>query len=273
MSPSQGSLFTRTRWRLDGPALPAADHSAFHSMEGLLQLPMAQVTLDRRSGVSRLCLAGNYYVKTFGGRGNRLKHLLGISRYQRELRNLQYFQSLGLHTPALIAHGEQSTVGLLQRAVMVTEEVTGTTDLEQILSCGELYRDGVKGARKVLSRLARAARLLHADGFYHKDLKPRNVLVRYTDSDPELFFFDCPSGHHPPRLMLRRGIVRDLAHLEDGLRGYVRRVDLLYMYQQYRACDRLSEQDKTLARDALTYYAKRRMTRKRRRREAQKAGG
>jgi hypothetical protein len=67
--------------------------------------------------------------------------------------------------------------------------------------------------------------------------------------------------------------VRDLAHLEDGLRGYVRPVDLLYMYKQYRGCDKLSEQDKMLARDALTYYAKRRMTRKRRRREAQKVGG
>jgi hypothetical protein len=45
------------------------------------------------------------------------------------------------------------------------------------------------------------------------------------------------------------------------------------MYKQYRACETLSEQDKALARDALSYYAKRRMTRKRRQREERKARG
>ena len=88
--------------------------------------------------------------------------------------------------------------------------------------------------------------------------------------EPELFFFDCPSGHHPPRLLLRRGIVRDLAHLEEGLRAHVRRADLLYMYKQYRGCEKLRDEDKALARDALSYYSKRRMTRKRRLREARK---
>jgi hypothetical protein len=70
--------------------------------------------------------------------------------------------------------------------------------------------------------------------------------------------------------MLRRGIVRDLAHLEDGLRGHVRKVDLLYLYKQYRGCEKLSPEDKALARDALSYYAQRRMTRKRRRRAERK---
>jgi hypothetical protein len=64
--------------------------------------------------------------------------------------------------------------------------------------------------------------------------------------------------------------VRDLAHLEDGLRGHVRKVDLLYLYKQYRGCDKLSREDKALALDALSYYARRRMTRKRRLRAERK---
>jgi tRNA A-37 threonylcarbamoyl transferase component Bud32 len=231
---------------------------------------MQPVTLDRRSGVSRLAGASTYFVKTFHGRGDRLKYLLGISRYQRELRNLRLFQKLKLQTPDLVAHGHRTRVGLLQRAVLVTWEVAGATDLEQVLGEGALYRDGVPGARAILDALARAVRTLHEAGFYHKDLKPRNILLRRGKSGPELFFFDCPSGRHPPRFMLHRCVVRDLAHLEDGLRQHVRRSDLLYLYKKYLGREKLSAHDKALARAILAYYPQRRMTGKRRRREREK---
>lgn len=231
---------------------------------------MTPVTLDSRSGVSRLQLQGNYYVKIFTGRGSRLKFFLGISRYQRELRNLQYFAALGLNTPKLVAQGCESRLGVLQRAVLVTAEVDRAIDLQALLVSGALYRNGVEGARQILRSLALATQKMHRNGFYHQDLKPRNILVRQKQGTAELFFFDCPSGHHPPRPLLRRAIVRDLAHLEEGLRAYVRPVDLLYMYKQYRGCAVLSGADKKLARDALTYHARRRMTRRRRRREVQK---
>ncbi len=70
--------------------------------------------------------------------------------------------------------------------------------------------------------------------------------------------------------MLRHCIVRELAHIERGLRGQVRRADILYMYRRYRAVERLGPADKQLARDALRYYAERHMTRKRRIREARR---
>jgi serine/threonine protein kinase len=136
----------------------------------------------------------------------------------------------------------------------------------------------VAGVRAIFDHLARAVRVLHEQGFYHKDLKTRNILVRRNcpassgsrDNEPELFFFDCPSGRHLPHFLFRRAMVRDLAHLEEGLHGHVRRVDLLYLYKQYRGCNKLSSEDKTLARDALSYYAQRRMTRKRRLRAERK---
>lgn len=242
-------------------------------MDSLLQSPLQRVTLDVRSGVSRLQLQSTYYVKVFSSHRSRLQHLLGISRYQRELRNLHYFRSLGLRTPDIVAYGEEKCLGVVQRAALVTAEVIDATDLGQLLRSGGLYRDGVRGARIILAQLARAARRMHEDGFYHRDLKPRNILVRYTDDGPALYFLDCPSGHHPPRFMLHRSIVRDLAHLEAGLRGYVRPVDLLYMYKQYRGCGQLSAFDKAVLREALSYYSQRRRTRKRRRREAQRGAG
>jgi len=247
-------------------------------MDTLLQLPMEQVTMDSRSGVSTLSLQSVYYVKTFVGPGNRLRHWLGTSRYQRELHNLQYFNELGLLTPALIAYGHVTNLGLLEQAVIVTAEVEHATDLDKIIAAGTLYSEGVTGVRKIFDQLARAVWILHGQGFYHKDLKTRNILVRRNspassdggDNEPELFFFDCPSGHHLPHFMFRHAMVRDLAHLEEGLRGHVRRVDLLYLYKQYRGCDKLSAEDKALAREALSYYARRRMTRKRRLRAERK---
>ena len=242
----------------------------FKSMQRVLREPMQQATLDRRSGVAILFLQRNYYVKTFAGRGSRIKDWLRISRYRREVRNLEFFASIGLRTPEVVATGHEYRAGLLRRAMLVTAEVTNAIDLEELIRRDDLYKHGVAGARRILAQVAIAARALHARGFYHKDLKPRNILVRGTGSDSQLFFFDCPSGHHPPGFMLRRGIVRDLAHLEDGLRGHVRRVDLLYLYKQYRGCDKLSSEDKALARDALSYYTQRRMTRKRRLRAERK---
>jgi tRNA A-37 threonylcarbamoyl transferase component Bud32 len=218
---------------------------------------MRQVTRDRRSGVSRLEGETAYYVKTFRARYSRVKHLLGISRFQRELRNLSLFNSLGLFTPELVAHGEWSRMGLWQGAVLVTREVEDAIDLATILAEGSLYRDGVAGARAILEELARAVRAMHDAGFHHRDLKPRNILVRRADSGPTLYFFDCPSGHRPPPVMWHRCMVRDLAHLERGLRDNVRRVDLLYLYLSYRGCQQLSAKDKMLAREVLAYRDRR----------------
>jgi hypothetical protein len=270
LSNDPGERWQKRHWCVEEQAVAGDDLAVFRSLDAVTRAPAEQVTLDRRSGVSRLSLAQAYYVKRFKGAGSRVKFCLGISRYQRELRNLQYFTRLGLATPRLVAHGYESRAGLLQRAVLVTAEVTGAIDLEQFLAAGKLYEHGLASARRLLAKLAQATRRLHAQGFYHKDLKTRNILVRQSRAQTELFFFDCPSGHHPPRVLLRRAIIRDLAHLVEGLQDHVRRVDLLYLYRQYRACKRLQPQDKALLREALAYPAKKRMTRKRRRREESK---
>jgi serine/threonine protein kinase len=257
-------------WQVDKERLALPDREVFASMEGLLQSPMEAVTRDRFSAVSRLDLQHRYYVKVFSGRHNRWQHLLGRSRYQREIRNLAYFARLGLATPELVAHGRRLRRGLLDSAALVTEEVTGAVDLYQLVCSGAFYSRGTATARRILDQLARATRLMHDDGFYHQDLKPRNVLVRFERGEPELLFFDCPRGHHPSPLRFRRCVVLELAHIERDLRGRVRRSDLMYLYKQYRGCQRLSEDDKDLARQALTYYSERRMTARRRKRQARR---
>lgn len=258
-------------WQTYPDVIPPADRELFSSLATVSGATSTRVTRDARSGVSLLSLQQNYYVKTFFGPGNRLQYLLGIGRYQRELRNLRYFASLGLATPPLAAHGHTLHWGLLQQAVLVTGEVTEASTLKQLMAAGKLYGDGARDARMILDQLADAARALHQRGFYHGDLKARNILVRDDGQGPRLFFFDCPRGHHPPSWRLHGRILRDLAHLDHDLeRGGVRRVDRLYLYRRYRGIERLGAADKVLAREVIAYYGQRSMTRKRRRRIAAK---
>jgi serine/threonine protein kinase len=148
--------------------------------------------------------------------------------------------------------------------------VSDAITLEQLLESGEFYASGRPAARQLLDQLAHALRLLHQRGFFHRDLKTRNILVRGFGGQCELFFFDCPSGHHPPAFRVPKCVMRDLAYLERGLRGHLRKVDLLYLYKAYRDCEKLSDEDKALAIATLNYYGQRRMTRKRKMRVARR---
>ena len=253
-----------THWRTYPELIPSQDRQYFADIDTLLACPSEQVTRDSISGVSRLGLGATYYIKVFAGRKSRLRHLLGVSRYQRELGNLAYFRSLGLHTPDLVAAGYRTRAGLLQDAVLVTREVGAATDLLDLVRSDRFYARGRQGARRLLAQLAAATRTLHADGFYHQDLKPRNVLVSAEGDEPRLYFFDCPRGHRPYRFRFRRCMAKELAHIERDLRGRVQRADLMYAYRLYRGSERLSSADKQLAREALSYYAERRMTAERR---------
>lgn len=262
----------QTHFTVDEHRVPERDQPVFRSLEALLQAPGEQITADSVSGVRRLSLNKSYYLKVFTGRGNWWRFLLGKDRFSVEKSNLAYFASLGLATPPLVAYGHRTRSGILRVAVLVTEEVAGALDLQKYITEGMLYRDGVTGARSLLGQLADATRMLHQAGFYAVDLKPRNILVREGVAQPELVFFDCPRGHHPPGILFEHSRVKDLAHLHRDLEPGVRAVDLMWAYRRYLACDSLDPAGKELARKVLGYYANRRMTKKRRRRMERSKG-
>ena len=158
MKDSLGQFFRHSSWIVDDQLLHPGEYATFDSISTLQQSTMTAITLDARSGVSKLDLQASYYVKTFKEPGSRLKFCLNASRYQRELLNLQYFRTIGLNTPRLIAYGHQAQLGIMQQAVLVTAAVDDAVDLEQLVKSGDLYRDGIPAARKILARLATAAR-------------------------------------------------------------------------------------------------------------------
>jgi tRNA A-37 threonylcarbamoyl transferase component Bud32 len=259
-------LLARERTFIYEGAAPA-DQAAFSSLASLEALPGTTVTSDRYSGVSRIELTHNYYVKFFRGRSNWLRHLLRRDRYSLEVRNLTYFSSLGLATPAIAATGHRKVFGLLLAGVLVTREVENSHNFLQHLHDGKLYADGPTGARQLLAQLASALAKLHTRQFYAADIKPRNILVAPKNGKQQLIFFDCPRGHVQPAFLFRHNKVKDLAHLYRDMRDHVRRVDLLRAYKLYLGCEKLSDQQKQTVLKVITYYDSRKMTEARLRRQ------
>ncbi len=239
------------------------------SFSSLERIPGTRITSDSRSGVSRIELDQNYYVKIFRGRGNRWHHLLRRDRYSVEIRNLEYFSSLGIATPTIVATGHRKVCGLLAAGVLVTREVENSQNLLEYLQGGKLYSEGPANARQLLTQLANILRKLHAARFYAADIKPRNILVARRGQEQILVFFDCPRGRRLPGFLFRHNANKDLAHLFRDMRESVRKTDLLRAYKQYLGCEKLSPQQKQRATQVITYYDRRRETRERRGRLSQ----
>lgn len=256
---------------VDDAAVSAADLEVLRSLPLLRQSPAEQLTSDRFSAVSRLALDATYYVKFYRGNSNWWRFLLGRDRFSMERDNLAYFASLGLATPTLVAHGFRTRCGVLREAVLVTREVPGSCNLLEYIQDRRLYQKGVPGARQILGQLADAMRTLHGQGFYAADIKPRNILVQFETEPEQLYFFDCPRGHQPLSLVFPHRLMKDLAHLYRDLAGGVRSSDLLWAFKRYLGRNRLTNADRKLAYKVLTYYDARRMTEKRKVRQARRA--
>ena len=269
--PIETEMLGKKRWVVFGDAVDAMDLSALDSMDAVMQQSMERVTDDDRGTMSRMQLQGkSYYLKTFTGIGDRLKEIIGKSRYQVEFKNLRYLSGLGLKTPDIAAYGHVSGALFLKLGVLITCEIKGSRTLMELLDSGALYEPGAPPIGPLLQQLASAIKTLHEDGFYYRDLKTRNILITSNDREYQLYFIDCPSGFHPPAPMLSRCIIRDLAYLERGLRDKLRVADMLYLFKMYRGVKALSVEDKALAESVLTYYRDRRQTSIRRRRERER---
>ncbi len=199
----------------------------------------------------------DYYVKRYCPQGKHSRKAIGRDRADVERRNLAYFARLGIPVPKVIAQGSQHTLGLLRRGAIITEAVPLSADLRTLtLTCPDLFRDR-RWVSHVLRLLANYVRRLHEDGFTHRDLKWRNILVT-ADEPPQVFLLDCPSGRHTSRLSLRHFIVRDLAMLDKSAKTWLSRTTRLRFYLRYSGHARLSREGKELIARVVAFRPRRR---------------
>jgi len=121
----------------------------------------------------------------------------------REFANLRWLREHGFRAPEPLVAAALWRRGLPRFQLLFTREVAGARTLAQFLV-------EERGARRaaVLDDLAREVARMHALGFVHHDLFPRNLLV--TAGEDRVWFLDCWAGGPPPQA---RGPAYDLACL------------------------------------------------------------
>lgn len=114
----------------------------------------------------------------------------------------------GLHTPPLIALGEERRFGFLRKSFFVTEEVQGirlSHYLDQFDSDDRSTRD------RIFQDLGKTLGRLHRCGILHGDLNITNILVVAGASpDPPLFYLLDNEGYAYVDRITARSAVEDL---------------------------------------------------------------
>jgi tRNA A-37 threonylcarbamoyl transferase component Bud32 len=122
---------------------------------------------------------------------------------------------LGIPTLEVVAFGERRIFGYLVSSFIVTREVPDAQDLRKYGSeiWFHMSEDERKRVYKDVSwQLTQQMRKAHAAGFFHHDLKWRNILLQQKDNHFLPVWIDAPRASSM-RLRQRRGVVVDLSGL------------------------------------------------------------
>ena len=160
-------------------------------------------TVKDRSQVSQHSFTENgvevhTFVKVYSYRKSPLQRLWRSGTARREARNLLYFKSIGIPTPRVVAWGQRkNAIGKIVDDYIITEAIPETLTLDAYISavCPDRSQPSYCRHRdSIIEQLSQTTRAIHAQHFYHQDLKWRNILARSNDDQTELFWIDCPKG-------------------------------------------------------------------------------
>lgn len=127
------------------------------------------------------------------GRGT----LHGVAPSVQEMRALEWLRAHGLPAVRPLAAASLHRRGRLVAQALLTEWLADAPDLAAWVARGEAAHVREPGARRALAgRLGEVVGRMHALGFHHRDLHPRNVLVRpeAPGTPPAVWLLDCRRG-------------------------------------------------------------------------------
>jgi len=249
---------TRTQWNLRVESGNTAEAQAFADFDRVFEMDGREVSGGRFCRVVKVNLEGrDYFVKRYHPHGEHFRKAFGRSWPVAEYRNLAYFQQMGIPVPRVVAYGSQRVLGLFRRGVIVTEGVPQAVDLKSFARARpEFFHDRIQVTRLLLL-VADYVRRIHEDGFTHRDLKWRNLLVTLEET-PQVFFLDCPRGGHRRRPWHEHRVIKDLATLDRLAVQYLSRTTRLRFYLAYRNQTRLTDGDKSFIARVLAYRGQKR---------------
>lgn len=230
--------------------------TTFPSVKDVIALDGKVVSRDKISLVKRVSVNdSNYYVKVYWRNGNGFRHYFGRSRLQGEWENLQYFKSLGINTPRIVAYGQLTKHGFLDQGVLVTEEVPAARDLLTISKSNPFLLEDKNWLDQVMHQTAEYSRQLHDCGFVHWDLKWRNILVSMEKKQfPQVYFFDCPLGKKRYLWLRKRGAIKDLACLDKVAKKVLSQKSRMKFFKYYAGCSLLSNDHKSIIRKIIAFF-------------------
>ena len=239
-------FITYDNWLLDEQLCDPEALKQFSSVEKVFLCNGERVVHDKISEVIKFKGSKKtYYIKRYTGSGRKFFGFFRKSRIRSEWENLVSLTKIGLPIPNIIAHGEKKKGGRFLVGALITEEVENSANLAQHLSDNVDLISDKTWLYSVIDQIAGYVGEMHAHKFIHRDLNLRNVLVQVKDY-PAVFFIDCPAGGFETGLSLKRGIIRDLAHLDKVARYVLSNKDLLRFYKKYKKIDKLTSADKLL---------------------------
>lgn len=214
----------------------------FGSLEQVFALQGERITHDPISELIRLERQGvTYYVKRYRNAGKGLRRYAARPRVKAEWQNLKRFAKWGIATAEVVAQGLERKAGAFVRGAMITREIPNSSDLAHLAHHNSPLLQDPAWVKQVSAQVAQAARIMHAHGFTHNDLKWRNLLV---DDQTQVYLIDCPTGTFWWGPMLRYRIIKDLACLDKVAKHHLTNSQRLRFYLQYCQRTRLLAEDK-----------------------------
>jgi len=137
------------------------------------------------------------YFKRYLYQKNIWEFFLRRSKAANEFINYQRLKKLNIPTLDTVALYEQRSWGRLKLACIITEELPNTLQLD------DFYKDVLlnmpkQQARRVFNslkeQLFQQIRTAHNAGFFHLDLKWRNILIQKNGDSYTPIWIDCPRG-------------------------------------------------------------------------------
>lgn len=153
------------------------------------------------------------YFKRYVYRKTRLKYWLQPAKAAVEVAGFYDLEKLGIDTIQPIAYGEKRQWGFLKASFIVTVGLPNTTEMGQYLA-RVWFKMPFSGKYEQLTRLQPILigqlQLAHQAGFFHWDLKLRNILLQKENDTEKLIWIDCPRSRikNPNN---REAIIKDLA--------------------------------------------------------------
>ena len=189
----------------------------------------------------------NYYAKVHRGIGwkrlisDLLKFRVPVIGAQNEWKAIQLLEKLGIQTMRLVGYGKTGWNPARLKSFVITEELTGTTSLEDYCHRWRLSPPPYRLKKALIQKVAHIARALHQNGMNHRDfyichflLDDSSVSSTATRDQLILYLIDLHRVQFR-RQTPTRWLIKDIAALYFSSMdiGLTRR-DLLRFIREYK---------------------------------------